>query len=131
MGYAISTNEEDFSGDFATEEAAIAEALAMYDEDQRFYVGKTRPPRQPETFIDVDDLFYGMGDGDDDWSLECAGWDKPTKEQAAELQDQFKAVMSAWLDKYMLRPRWFVVDDVNEYVIQDDQAVCLIQRSRY
>lgn len=34
-------------------------------------------------------------------------WDRSTKEQRKELEDSIKVIISQWLDKYDLRPKFF------------------------
>ena len=115
MTYAVSTDGEMYFGKFETLEEAIESAK----EHKEFWVGEARKPRQPESFIDIDYLLDGLGDGDDDWCGDWSEWDGPNREQADELEKEFKAVMSAWLDRHNLRPTWFCIDKSVKYVTVD------------
>lgn len=120
--YAISTfDEELFEGDFETIEDAIHEAQYGHGVDT-FWVCKKREPRQPESFIDADDIIHLVGDGDEDWSGDYADWDRPTRDQIAVLQKLLESAMSAWLDEYSLRPHWFCCGEITKYSVVDGCA---------
>lgn len=116
MAFAISNDEEHFEGPFETMDEALSQGTV--------WIGNTRPPRQPETFIDVDGMLDGIGDGDEDWSMDCADWwNGPSKEQITELQKEFEVAMSSWLDRHDLRPKWFCVEDVVRVVTTDSERL--------
>jgi hypothetical protein len=121
MAYAISTNEEDYQGKYDTIEEALEEAVNGYAYES-FWLGTCRAPRQPEKFIDADGMLDAIGDGHEDWGGDWAEWDKGTFAQIDELQKEFEAVMSAWLDRHKLRPHWFCIDEAVKYVVVDGVA---------
>ena len=121
MTYSISTNEEDYHGKFETIKEALEEAVNEYAYES-FWLGKCRPPRQPEKFVNVDGMLDGLGDGHEDWGGDWAEWDWPSSDQIAELQKEFESVMAAWLDRHKLRPRWFCIDEAVKYVVVDGVA---------
>ena len=121
LRYAISLDEERFEGDFETVEEAIAEAQHGHGLDT-FWVGRKREPRQPESFIDADNIIDSVGDGDEDWSGDYADWDRPTREQIAELQKMLELATATWLDEYKLRPTWFCCSEIEKYSVVDGKA---------
>jgi len=112
MGYSYSGDGEYFTGDYATKEEAIAEASEIHS---RFFVGKNRPPKPLSTGIFVDSIIEdAMNTLEDEW---CAEWATfaPTDEQKKTLQEEIEIVMDRWFDQYKLHPKWFVVDDVEQF----------------
>ena len=52
-----------------------------------------------------------------DYSGEYAeGWDVSTIEHREELEAEVRAVMAKWLDRHGLRPQFFVVQDIQEFI---------------
>ena len=121
MAFSISTDEVCYEGKYETLEEALQEASHGYDYEE-FWVGEIRKPRQPETFLDVDCLLDDIGDGDEDWSMDCANW-HISIEDRSDLKNRFEKQMTEWLDERSLRPTWFVVDSATKYVVVDGKPV--------
>ena len=123
MAFSISIDEEHYDGKYDTLEEALQEASHGYAFEE-FWVGEIRKPRQPETFLDVDHLLDDIGDGDEEWSMDCCDWDISIEDRS-DLQSRFKKQMTEWLDERGLRPTWFVIDreSVTKYVVVDGKPV--------
>lgn len=120
--WAISTNEEDYSGCFGSEDEAIAEGKA--NEYSRFFVGKCVKPAQPEVLFD--------GDAVEDWLKDhvwqhedyCHDWAdgqvNPNRKQLEDLAERIRPVIAEWLDRHGLRPRFFLIDPKSVRCIAND-----------
>ena len=110
--WSLSTDEETYHGIFDSEQDAIDEGKAT--ETGWFYVGKCMRPVQPEMLFDstsVEDWIGGRVWDHEDYSGEWAeGEFSPTESQMAELAEQIKPVIAAWLDRQNLRTTFFVLD---------------------
>lgn len=122
MSYAYSTDGgESYQGDFPTAEEAATEGCELGG--GTCYVGRSRPPEPAENLINwytiLDDI-----DCQEDYSLDCADcWCNATVDQAAEVEREIGAVVGAWLDRHNLRPRFFVVDDAERWMLRDGVPV--------
>ena len=107
--FVISQNEERFTSTlFDSREEAIENGKEEFD-GEGFFVGEAVKPAQPETLFDSSDWLETVSCNDEydvEWAEE---WDTSTKEQRKELEAEVQAVMSKWLDKYDLRPKFFNV----------------------
>lgn len=110
--WSISTNEEEYHGVFDSMEDAIAEGKAS--KYGSFYVGQCVSPVQPEVLF--------TGDAVEDW-LERHVWSHdeyshdwaeghvcPTSDEMAELADEIRPLIAAWLDRCKLRPTFWNID---------------------
>lgn len=106
--WCISSDDEHFTGAFATRELAILEGRAYYG-GESFYVGQATPALEPESFwyadawldhVSVQDEYLG------DWA---EGWERSTAEQRVELESLVRPILGAWLDKHGIRPKFFTV----------------------
>lgn len=114
---------DNFQGSFSTKQDAIAEALAGADDNSTICVGRMVPPNQPEELWHAEDWIEHVSCQDDycgDWAED---WDGSTDSQRHELEREVRAVMAAWLDRHKLRPRHFMVRDVEDFDVVDGQAV--------
>lgn len=84
MKYAVSRDGELYHGEFSSIEEAKTEA--SLNGWGKYFVGECDVPVQPESW----------------WKY----WDESTKEQREELEEEVRNVMSAWLDRHGLRPRF-------------------------
>jgi hypothetical protein len=121
MAYSYSTDEENFNGTFDTIEEACEEAAAdvlMHGEPGNtgyFWVGEIVPPAQPETYWYAEDWLECVS-CDDEYGGEWAdGWDESTDAQQKELEEEVRKVLSAWLDRHDLRPKFFNIGKVVMY----------------
>lgn len=119
----ITQDEERYdSMSYEPEAEAIAEAVATYDEGDAFYVGESRPPRQPETFFRAERWLDYVRDQDDyvnDWG---GDYDIP-KPLLDDLEQQVQKLIGEWLDKHDQRPKFFLVESSRKYQIVDGVAV--------
>lgn len=121
MPYAYSTQEDTgYVGGFETREEAI-QAAREDGLDSVYYLGEERPPIAPENLFDPEDWLEKVS-CHEDYSIEVAdGWDDPvTKDQLEELQAEVSLVMAAWLDRHKLRPKFFLVENI-EVVNLDEE----------
>lgn len=116
--WSISTNEENYHGQFDSKEDAISEGQTYC---RRFWVGRCVPPTPPEelfTSWDVEEWLDNRLICHDDYSGEWAeDAIQETSEQREELAAEIRKVISAWLDKHNLRPKFFVIapESVEEF----------------
>lgn len=121
--WAISTDQERYSGEYDSKEDAISEARTY---SNTCWVGQCVAPTPPE------DLFTGYSVerwievsvlDHDDYSGEWAeGAVAATKEQRDELAAEIRPLIAAWLDRHQLRPMHFIIDHitVEEVTMEDD-----------
>lgn len=117
--WAISSDGEHYGPcDFESKADAIAEGEAYYD-GEAFYVGRIAAPTQPEEFWNAEDWLDHVS-GQDDYGGDWAeGWCDHATEHIEELEREVRAVMAAWLDRYNLRPNFFIIED-QEHITPDD-----------
>ena len=120
--FAYSTDGESYSGSFETAAEALSEASAGREDGYILYVGRCVDPARPEDLWNAEDWLEHVSVQDDyscDWADD---WDRSTKGQRSELEVSVRKVMSDWLDAHGLRPRFYNVFDVVEYVMVDGFA---------
>jgi len=109
--WVISSNDERFEyTNFSTKEEAIAEGTKYYD-GEPFYVGELVNPPQPEDFFDCRDWLEKVSCQDDYMGEHAEDWDCSTNEQANELNEEVRKILSVWLDRHKLRPTFFNVEN--------------------
>ena len=115
--WAISSDGEHYSAmGFPTRDEAIAEGREFY-KGEEFYVGFSERPVQPEDLFSAEEW---LNIEHEDYLGEYAdGWDLSTKLQREELEKNVREVMAAWLDKYGLRPNFFVVTNPEKIPAKD------------
>lgn len=110
--WSISTNEEEYHGVFDSMEDAIAEGKAS--EEGSFYVGRCVSPVQPEVLFTgdaIEDWLERHVWAHDEYSHEWAeGHVCPTSDEMAELADEIRPLIAAWLDRCKLRPTFWNID---------------------
>lgn len=116
--FSISTDEEQYYGSYETAEKAIEEAANGYAYTN-FWIGECVSPTQPEDMWDSEDWLEHVSCQDAYSGDYAEGWDNSTKEQRAELEQEVKTVMAAWLDRHKLRPSFFVIENPVEYHVVD------------
>lgn len=115
MTWTVSENGENFRGDFETREEAILEGQQYGN----FWIGTVHEPIQPEQWWNADDWLEHVTVQDEYGGDDAEGWDDSTKEQREELEREVREVMSKWLDRHGLRPRFFNVKDIEEIKSSD------------
>lgn len=116
--FAVSTDEENFIGSYATIEEAVEEAANGYAYE-KFWIGECGPPTQPEELWYAEDWLEHVSCQDDYAGEWAEDWDGSTKEQREELEQGVRKVMAEWLDRHKLRPRHFNVVNIMEYHVVD------------
>ena len=122
--YATSTNEEVFSGEYATLQEALDEAAVGYAYTT-FWVGVMANPTPPEEFWIAEDWLEHVSIQDEYNTGWSDGWDTSTKEQREELEAEIRPILAKWLDKYDLRPCFFTVTNVVKYEVEDGKVVAV------
>ena len=123
MPYAYSTQEDTgYVGGFETREEAV-QAAREDGLDSVYYLGEERPPIQPENLFDPEDWLEKVS-CQEDYSIEAAdGWSDPvTKDQLEELQAEVSLVMAAWLDRHKLRPKFFLVENIEVVNLDEEKS---------
>lgn len=119
--FAISTNEENYHGNYDTVADAVEEATNGYAYET-FWVGKCVPPPRPEDMWCAEDWLEHVS-VQDSYSGEWAeDWDGSTRVQRNELEQEVRSVLAAWLDRHNLRPRFYTIEDPVKYRVEDGVA---------
>lgn len=118
--YSYSFDEEMFHDSYDSPEEAATEALANSEEDTVVWVGRNVAPPEPEQYFDIDDLIE-LVSCQDLYSGDYAdGWYSGSREQEKEINEQVRELIRKWFDKHGLRPRFWLVEDVEEWISGDD-----------
>lgn len=120
MKYSYSTDEEKYHGEFDRENEAIQEGAEMAGVGGAFWIGENTPPEPPENRFDAADWLEEVSCRDDYSGEWAEDWDRSTKEQRTELEDQVRAVMSLWLDRHELRPTFFNIGKTRCFHVTGD-----------
>ena len=120
MTFSYSTDAQNFIGEFDTIEDAKAEAIAYAKEYgyHKVWVGESVSPIQPEFCWEASDWLEQVSNGDDYLGDHAEDWDNSTPSQREELEVAVRKVMAEWLDRHSLRPKFFLVDNVEEIDVQ-------------
>jgi len=115
MPFAISEDATKYFGSFHT----IDEAISKGEEEgySSFWVGECVPPTQPEAYWDIDDWLELVSTQDEYCGDHADSWDNSTRKQRDELDNAVQMLMSGWLDKYDLRPKFFSIKDESRYIL--------------
>lgn len=112
--YVWSRDEENYHGDFASPDEAVADALGQYI-DGSVLVGVKYQPGA-ESYIDATLVIEHIV-CQDEYSAEAADhWPDASNEQLSELTAELQKVVGDWLDRHKLRESFFLVRDVKKYV---------------
>ena len=124
--WSISKDGELYRGRYSTKDEAIAEAMGVHGY-KSFYVGRCVPPVQPEQHWNAEDWLEHVS-CQDEYSCEWADdWDESTRKLREELEVEVRAVMAAWLDRHGLRPKFWMIEDAEEYTVGlNGEAVRLV-----
>lgn len=120
--YSISFDGEDFEGVYESVEDAIAEAQS-YAECSHFFVGRCVAPVPPENLFSLEDWFDAVSHSyeyDVEFPFDSG---RPNQNQCVELETTIRAAMTAWLDRYGLRPTHLDVDVATEFEVVDGAAI--------
>lgn len=115
--YVFSDDEAYWSSceEFSTLEGCKEAANDYFGCGVDIFIGEKTEPVQPEGCFSAYRWLEDVSD-QEDYCIEAAeDWDNSTKEQRLELEKEVSEVMSKWLDKYKLRPKFFIVKNIIEY----------------
>ena len=118
--YSLSTDEENYNGQYDSIEEAIVEAIQCGN--GIFWVGLCVKPPAPEGYFDAQSYFEHVSDQDEymgDWGK---NWLVSTREQDRELEAEVAAVIGKWLDRHNLRPKFWNISDPIKYVVKNGVA---------
>ena len=121
MKYSYSDNGEQYHELLDSPEEAAAEGFAACNCDV-IWVGEVVPPPQPEEMFceSLIEWWLERCDDIDEYSGEWAeGWDRSTAKQHTELVKALRPVLSAWLDRNDLRPRFWNIGRTWEFELVD------------
>lgn len=116
--YAYSLDGELYDGPFDSPEEAAAECFASYDVDE-CEVSEMIIPTPPEDLIDADNLLEQVQCSEDYEHDFAEDWPDVKQEIKDELTRDIQEVFGKWLDKYKLRPTWFLCNDPITYRKED------------
>ena len=108
--WSISSDGENFSGQYDTLEQAVQEGIFLYG---RFWAGQCITPIPPEKLFDRDTIDYwidGVVEHEDyngDWAN--GPWNA-SRERRAELAEQLQPAIAVWLECNGLRPTHWNID---------------------
>lgn len=122
MHYAYSINEDDYEGEFPTREAALGEAVALYDlaPGASVWTGEVVLASPASRFFrSVDHLIEDMQENAYDEAGEHADrfLENVSDAQSDELDAEIKKVIDAWADKHKLHPTFFTVTAVEQHTV--------------
>lgn len=121
MPFSYSTDEENFTGDFASYEDAAREAFAEDDDLMAVFVGENHHP-DPTKKIDGEAAIERIKEWNEeeyfgDWA---ADWlDGVTVEQYKELDAMLGKAFGEWMDKHNLRPTFYSVEKVKKFTREE------------
>ena len=120
--WAYSHNGENYSGTYDTREEAIAEGGAGY-EGSSIWVGKCgRPPCEEHLHADMlIEHILCQDEWCNDWAEEAFVLPRESDEAMTELTTSLRRMFAEWLDKYKLRPSFFVIYEAEEVAIPEEQ----------
>jgi hypothetical protein len=117
--YCLSSNEETFSGDYASREEAIAFAADELGVEPGglFWVGRSVPyvvevrKHTADRLVEqlAEDAYDEVGDVAEDWLR------RVTDGQLTDLASRLDSVVEAWLEDYGHEPGFWRVEDVTEH----------------
>jgi hypothetical protein len=114
--YAISEYENGpWESEFPTLENAIEIGKCTYEGS--FFVGKLREPTPPEMLFNAQEWIDSVSEQDD--YHEDEDWCDANYMQILELERKVRQVMTEWLDSQDLRPKFTIVDDIEEIVVDE------------
>lgn len=110
--WAYSFDEENYSSSvFASRAEVVAE---LQDCDRAVWIGQCKPVDPPELFFtswSVEEWLKSVLE-QDEYSIEAAeGSLNATRDQTTELAEEIRPIISAWLDRHGLRPRFYLIDE--------------------
>lgn len=130
LRWAYSSDEEHYTGECDSREAAIAQAIAeeIVEPGEQFWVGECDPPTV-WIDLDADDCIERMvsavsDDGPDgygeDWpDIPAKG--SPERAELDAILTTFNNAVLAWIEKHR-KPTWFVVKAAERYVMPEPSA---------
>lgn len=126
MNYAYSTDEEHYSGSFASPEDAAAEAFSGDGDLEAVFVGEMTAPVCAE-HINAKLLFDHIAQ-QDEYANDDEGdtFKSVTKEAADELTGSLQKLFNEWMDKWTQRPSFFMVKNPKEWARAEAEAAGLL-----
>lgn len=121
--WAYSSNEEDFTGLFASPEEAAAVGFDEDEDATRLWIGRA-VPYEPETHLHGEDVIDMITRDSEEELLQDAayGWPHASRDKVADLTQRLRDAFVAWMDAHGLRPRFFSVDDVRQVTRPEEAA---------
>lgn len=119
--YSLSTDEENYNGQYDSIEEAVAEAVQMYG-DGTFWVGRCVEPTDPAQYFDAESYFEHVSEQEEychEWGED---WMTANREQYRELESEVQSVIRNWLDRHDLRPKFWNIGDTFKYIVKDGVA---------
>jgi hypothetical protein len=127
--YAYSTNDEDFTGGFASPETALQEGFHenQDDPDTSITVGKCVPPPCAELLYA--DLLLEHIVCQEEYQGEYAEgvFDGIPDDVKQELTDNLRLLFESWLTKHDLRPKFFVIEETERWSRERAVSVGIIE----
>ena len=121
--WSVSTNEENYQGQFDSLEEAIGE-IEGYG-DGTYWIGRCVEPRPAEQLFSVDLWLEEVMEDEDyasDWS---EGFFEKMKDRKKDLEQHIRTAIGEWFEQNKMRPHFWNIDSasVQRYVVEDGKAV--------
>ncbi len=105
--WGISHNEETYSGEYESREAAIA---ACDPGSGASWIGQYQDPPPPASYIEASDIIEHI-QCQDDYSIECAeGALHATKSELEDLTESLRATFNAWMKRNSIDIGFYLID---------------------
>jgi hypothetical protein len=116
MTYSWSRNEESFTGDFETREAALADAQENNPERSVFWTGENHK-KSAIDFVDVGNLFEDMQMAADDVAGEASEDWLPSWRVQTEKQNELAEIIAKFVDENW-PAKFFSVDEIQKHEVE-------------
>ncbi len=119
--WCVSQHGEDYYGEFATRDDAIAEGVGMGWET--FYVGRSEPVTAESTMPNGWDILEHMSNAACDQVGDHAGdWPHANKESRDRLTQKIHAAIAEWVKETDNEPGFFAVVGEEKIELQGDES---------
>lgn len=113
--FSYSMDQERYTGEFASRDAAEVEALSESGPGKQFWTGRNIPAvmHYPDATWAIE--YMQEQAWEDAGEISETFLDDVSKEQTKELNDALAATIDAWMARHGLAPSYFTVEDVQTH----------------
>lgn len=106
--WSVSSNGEDFWGEFDSRNEAVAEGIA--NDLEIFWVGRNRAPTPLSDGVDAEELISkAIENLEDDWCFDFVEFE-PAESLLKELEQDIRSVVNHWVERHKLHPKWCIIE---------------------